>query len=193
MKQADLITKKKVVIPAHVAVEILAHDVTNVYVTYNAKSERFKFKTTMRNEKSDRIFITNEQLKKLLPSVITEKREVTKKTEKTKAITIKETLVINDILEDCITPVDCFNAILRVLKKTELTSVNSNTDTFNLFAKSPTASDIKNLKAYFKLDDSYHDIKKFRRPMNATEIFTAEDAIESATPQILDKELHSMY
>ena len=174
MKSKDLTTKKAVVIPAHVAVEILAHDVTNVYVTYNAKSERFKFKTTMRNEKSDRIFITDEQLKKLLPSTETVKKEATKKTEKTKIKEVTETRIINDILEDCITPVDCFNAILRVLKKTELTSINSNTDTFNLFAKSPTAVDIKNLKTYFRLDDSYHDIKKYRKPLNATEIFTTE-------------------
>ena len=127
MKKSDLTTKKAVVIPAHVAVEILAHDITNVYVTYNVKSERFKFKTTLRNEKSDRVFITSEQLKKLLPSVITEKKEVSRKTEKTKAVTVTETRVSNDILESCITPVDCFNAILKVLKKTDLESVNTNT------------------------------------------------------------------
>ena len=172
MKQADLITKKAVVIPAHVAVEILAYDVTTVYVRYNEKSERFKFKTTLRNEKSDRVFITDEQLKKLLPSTETVKREVTRVTEKTKAKEVTETRIINDILENCITPVDCFNAILKVLKKTELTSVNSNTDTFDLFAKAPTATDIKNLKAYFRLNDSYHDIKKFRKVLSATETFT---------------------
>ena len=174
MKQADLTTKKAVVIPAHVAVEILAYDITTVYVRYNEKSERFKFKTTMRNEKSDRIFITDEQLKKLLPSTETVKKEVTRVTEKTKAKEVTETRIINDILETCVTPVDCFNAILKALKKTELTSVNSNTDSFDLFAKSPTASDIKNAKEYFRLNDSYHYIKKFRRPMNATEIFTTE-------------------
>ena len=174
MKKTDLATKKATVIPAHLAVEILAYDITTVYVRYNEKSERFKFKTTMRNEKSDRVFITDEQLKKLLPSVITEKREVTRTTEKTKAITVKETRVINDILESCITPVGCFEAILKALKKTELTSVNNNTDSFDLFAKSPTASDIKNAKEYFRLNDSYHYIKKFRKPLNAVETFTAE-------------------
>lgn len=174
MKQAALTTERKVVIPAHIAVEILAHDVTNVYVTYNTKSERFKFKTTMRNEKSELSFITEEQLKILVPSKKTVKKEATKKTEKTRIKEVTETRVINDILENCITPVDCFNAILRALKKTELTSVNSNTDSFDLFAKSPTASDIKNAKEYFRLDDSYYYIKKFRKPMIATEIFTKE-------------------
>ena len=109
MKSKDLTTKKAAVIPAHVAVEILAYDITTVYVRYNEKSERFKFKTTLRNEKSDRVFITDEQLRKLLPSVITEKREVTRATEKTKAKEVTETRVINDILENCVTPVDCFN------------------------------------------------------------------------------------
>lgn len=180
-----------VVFPVDFAKKCLATDVINHYIGFNSetKKDRFYIKNSITDE-----FLTDEQIKALTIQTKTVSKKVTKKTAKTASKeVIEERVTSNDILEKCETVTDCYNAILKALRKTELTELNM------------TAPLIKDLEAFnprlekmFKtmLDNKNiftSPVKNKRAVFAAQETFTKDDEIESASPQILDKTLNSMF
>lgn len=182
---------RAVVFPVDFARKCLATDVVNHYIGFDSetKKDRFYIKNSLTNE-----FLTDEQTRALKIQTKTVSKKVTKKTAKTASKEVTEERVTsNDILEKCETITDCYNAILKALRKTELTDLNMS---------SPLIKDLEvfnpRLEKMFKtmLDNKKiftSPVKNKRAIFSASEVFTKDDDIENATPQILDKTLNNMF
>ena len=180
-----------VVFPIDFARKCLAIDTCDHFLGFDSKkyADRFYFKNSLNNE-----FLTDEQLKALSIQIKTVSKKVTKKTAKTenKEVT-EERIMSNDILKDCLTYTDCYNVILKALRRTEVTDYNmsapliSQLEIFNSKVE-------KTLKAMINDCSIFHSpVKNQRAIFTVQEIFTADDELESATPQILAKELNTMF
>ncbi len=158
--------------PIDFARKCLAIDTCDHFLGFDSKkyADRFYFKNSLNNE-----FLTDEQLKALSIQIKTVKKEVTRVTEKTKIKEVLEDRVrSNDILKDCITYTDCYNAILKALRKTEITNYNmsapliSQLEIFNSKVE-------KTLKAMLNDRSIFHSpVKNQRAIFSATEVFTKE-------------------
>lgn len=161
---------RAVVFPVDFARKCLATDVVNHYIGFDSetKKDRFYIKNSLTNE-----FLTDEQTIALKIQTKTVSKKVTKKTAKTASKEVTEERVTsNDILEKCETITDCYNAILKALRKTELTDLNMS---------SPLIKDLEvfnpRLEKMFKtmLDNKKiftSPVKNKRAIFSASEVFT---------------------
>ena len=178
--------------PNDFSVKLVSLNVANVLVGFDCKkyADRFYFLNSLNN--SD--LLSHEQKKALQAFVKTVDRKADKVVSHTEVKDVVETRIVeNDILSTCTDLKDCYHAIHAVLKKVGLRKENENVFEY-------TALESYRKVYAIKIDEMIEDQSFFTSPVknqraifSAQETFTADDKLESLTPQILDKELNTMH